>query len=71
MPQVIWKHLLMTSSVPALGANLHYGFHSTVVLAARNADSRCHEVKTLELTEIFSKSAQAALIRKERDKNSD
>lgn len=61
----------MTSSVPALNANLHYEFHLTVVLAARNADSRCHEVKTLRLAEIFSKSAQAALIRKERDKNSD
>ena len=61
----------MTSLVPVLSANLHYEFHLTVVLAARNADSRCQEVKMLELAEIFSKSAQAALIRKERDKNSD
>lgn len=61
----------MTSSVPVLNTNLHYEFHLTVLLAARNADSRCHEVKTLELAEIVSKSAQAALIRKERDKNSD
>lgn len=71
MPQVIWKHLLMTSLVPVLNANLHYEFHLTVVLAARNADSRCHEVKTLELAEMLSKSAQAALIVKERDRNSD
>jgi len=61
----------MTSSVPVLNANLHYEFHLMVVLAARNADSRCHELKTLELAEVFSKSAQAAVIRKERDKNSD
>lgn len=61
----------MTSSVPMLNANLHYEFHLMVVLAARNADLRCHEVKMTELAEIFSKSAQAALIRKERDKNSD
>lgn len=61
----------MTFSVPMLNANLHYEFHLVVVLAARNADSRCHEVKMMELAEIFSKSAQAALIMKERDKNSD
>lgn len=45
----------MTSLVPVLNANLHYEFHLTVMLAARNADSRCREGKLLELAEIFSK----------------
>lgn len=71
MPQVIWKRLLLTSSVPVLNADLRYECHLMVVLAARNADSGCHEVKMLELAEIFSKSMQAALISKEKDSNSD
>lgn len=70
LPQVIWNHLLMTSSVPVLNANLHYEFHLTVVLAARNAYSICDEVKTLELVKVFNESAQAALVKKEKDKNS-
>lgn len=61
----------MTSSVPVLNANLHYECHFMVVLAARNADSGCHEVKMLELAEIFSTSVQAALISEEKDNNSD
>lgn len=48
----------MTSLVPVPNANLHYEFHSMAVRSARNADSRCHEVKLLELAEIFSKSAK-------------
>lgn len=48
----------MTSLVPVWNANLHYEFHSMAVLSARNADSRCHEMKPLELAEIFSKSAK-------------
>lgn len=48
----------MTSLVPVLNANLHYEFHSMAVLSARNADSRCHEVKLLELAGILSKSAK-------------
>jgi len=62
--------LLMTSVVLLLTANLYDAFCSAVPLAVRNADSGCFEVKMLEPAETFGKSAQAALTRKERDKNS-